>query len=317
MTGAAAAADFRDMTEADLEGGLRLSRASGWNQTLADWSLLLSLGRGLFRVASRGAQIVASGGAVRYGDALAWICMILVHPDERGHGLGKRVFDEVLARCRAEKDAGRLRSIGLDATPAGRLIYERRGFVEGPALVRMRLEPDPALTRDAAPSDDPPPRGPAAPRSSVPSDRVTPSPGLAAMRPEDLGAVLARDRDVFGAGRAGVLRHAYVDAPELAFVARNGTALSGYCFGRHGDHSNHLGPVVADDQATAAALVRAAARPLPRALTLDARAEPRWLEGLAAIGFGTVRPLTRMYLGGSPPPARPEHEPVVFGPEFG
>jgi len=36
--------DFRDMTEADLAEGLRLSRASGWNQTLADWRLLLSLG---------------------------------------------------------------------------------------------------------------------------------------------------------------------------------------------------------------------------------------------------------------------------------
>ena len=133
--------DFRDMTEADLADGLRLSRASGWNQTLADWRLLLSLGPGLFRVALLDGRIVASGGAVRYGDALAWICMILVDPERRGHGLGTRIFDEVLVRCETEMRAGRLRCVGLDATPAGHGIYLQRGFVDSGSLVRMRAEP--------------------------------------------------------------------------------------------------------------------------------------------------------------------------------
>jgi GNAT superfamily N-acetyltransferase len=287
------------MTEADLDAGLLLSRASGWNQSLSDWRLLLSLGPGLFRVACLGSRIVASGGAVRYGDALAWICMILVHPDERGQGLGTRVFDEVLARCRAEAGEGRLRSIGLDATPAGRGIYERRGFSEGPALLRMRVEHEPGSLSSREPG--PPP-----------------SPSLAAMRPADLDALLTRDRDVFGADREAVLRHALDDAPELAFVARGETGVTGYCFGRRGDHSDHVGPVVADDPATALALVRAStAMPLRRPLTLDARVEPGFVDALASIGFRPVRPLTRMYLDGARPLSRPEREPVVFGPEFG
>src|SRR5262245_47094161 len=130
------------MTEADLEGGLHLSRASGWNQTLADWRTLLALGPGLFRVAVRGADVVASGGAVCYGAELAWICMILVRPDERGRGLGTLIFDEVLARARARVSAGRLRAVGLDATPAGRALYLKRGFVDGPPLLRLRRPPD-------------------------------------------------------------------------------------------------------------------------------------------------------------------------------
>ena len=133
--------DFRDMAEADLADGLRLSRASGWNQTLDDWRLLLSLGPGLFRVALLDGQVVASGGAVRYGDALAWICMILVDPERRGHGLGTRIFDEVLVRCETEMRAGRLRCVGLDATPAGHGIYLQRGFVDSGSLVRMRAAP--------------------------------------------------------------------------------------------------------------------------------------------------------------------------------
>ena len=204
------------MTEADLEGGLRLSRASGWNQTLEDWRTLISLGPGLFRVALRGADVVASGGAVCYGEALAWICMILVRPDERGHGLGKQIFDEVLERARARVSAGRLRAVGLDATPAGRGLYLQRGFRDGPALVRLRAEPEAARTA-----------------------RPGPTSPLAA---SDLAGVLERDLVVFGADRGVVLRRLARSAPELARVALDGGRVRGYCFGRHGDHADQLGP---------------------------------------------------------------------------
>jgi GNAT superfamily N-acetyltransferase len=287
------------MTPADLAEGLRLSRASGWNQTLEDWRLLLSLGPGLFRVAVEAGRVVASGGAVRYGDALAWICMILVDPERRGHGVGTRIFDEVLGRCEAEVRAGRLRCVGLDATPAGRGIYLQRGFVEGlppevggpsgggPALVRMRAEP---LAQAGSPGS------------------------VVRLDASGLDAVLARDREVFGADRRAVLRSALVSAPELAFTTPRG----GYCFGRHGDHSDHVGPVVAEDRASALALVRAClALPRTRPLILDARGEPGWLAALCDLGFREQRPFTRMYLGDARPPARPVLEPVVFGPEFG
>jgi GNAT superfamily N-acetyltransferase len=281
---------FRDMTEADLEGGLRLSRASGWNQTLADWRLLLSLGPGLFRVAVRGSEVVASGGAVHYGEALAWICMILVRPDERGHGLGTRVFDEVLERLRALVSAGQLRAVGLDATPAGRGLYLKHGFQDGPALVRLRAE--------AAASAE---HG----RASRPAA-------------SELDAVLERDREVFGADRSPVLRALASAAPELTRIARDGGRVRGYCFGRHGDHADHLGPVVAEDAVAAHDLVRAVlARPRRRPLILDARALPRWLAALGELGFREQRPLTRMYLGDARPLARPEQEPAILGPEFG
>jgi len=292
--------DFRDMTEADLADGLRLSRASGWNQALADWRVLLSLGRGLFRVAVLDGRVVATGGAVRYGDALAWICMILVDPKRRGHGLGTRVFDEVLVRCKAEVRAGRLRCVGLDATPAGRGIYAQRGFVEAGSLVRMRAEPAAAkgsglelCSREQGTIQD-----------------LTPTP-LAA---EHLEEVLARDRDVFGADRRPVLRWAFGSAPELAWTAPGGA----YCFGRHGDHSDHVGPVVAESEAIGRDLVVACfSTPRDRPLVLDARVEPRWLATLGELGFREQRPFTRMYLGETRPASEPERELAVFGPEFG
>lgn len=281
--------DFRDMTEADLEDGLRLSRASGWNQTIEDWRLLLSLGPGLFRVATAEGRVVASGGAVRYGDALAWICMILVDPARRGHGIGTRIFDDVLERTEALARAGGLRVVGLDATPAGRGIYVQRGFQDAGGLVRMRkgsgLESCPAAVRPLA--------------------------------LQDLDAVLARDREVFGADRGAVLRWAFSAAPDLAWIA-SAAGTTAYCFGRHGDHSDQVGPVVADDPALARDLVSAClSRPRGRPLIVDARAEPAWLATLSGMGFQEQRPFTRMYRGDARPAAQPAPEPVVFGPEFG
>jgi len=282
--------DFRDMTVADLEDGLRLSRASGWNQTIEDWRLLVSLGPGLFRVAVEEGRIVASGGAVRYGDALAWICMILVDPARRGHGIGTRIFDDVLDRTETLVRTDGLRVVGLDATPAGRGIYVQRGFQDAGGIVRMRAE------------------------------GVQPLPHPESVRlltREDLAGVLARDREIFGAVRGAVLRWAFGTAPDLAWVGST-TGTTTYCFGRHGDHSDQVGPVVAEDAAIASDLVRAClSRPQGRPLIIDARAEPSWQAALARVGFREQRPFTRMYLGEARPAAHPALEPAVLGPEFG
>jgi GNAT superfamily N-acetyltransferase len=289
VTEAGRGLDFRDMTGADLADGLRLSRASGWNQTLEDWRLLLALGPGLFRVAVDSGRVVASGGAVRYGDALAWICMILVEPESRGRGLGTRVFEEVLRRCEAAVREGRLRSVGLDATPAGRGIYLQHGFREDlrPGLVRMRVE----ATTPANPPEN-----------------------VGRLRAPGLDRVLEGDRQVFGADRGSVLRKAFESAPELAWTTPRGA----YCFGRHGDHADQVGPVVAEDRQSAAALARACLSvPRRRPLILDARADPGWLSALAQLGFREQRRLTRMHLGDARPAARPGLEHAVFGPEFG
>jgi GNAT superfamily N-acetyltransferase len=286
------AAHFRDMTEADLGAGLRLSQASGWNQTAEDWRLLLSLGRGLFRVGVLDGRVVAAGGAVLYGEALAWICMILVDPARRGRGLGTRVFDEVLERVRGLADTGRVAAVGLDATPAGRRIYLMRRFVDGPCLVRMAAEP----ARTARP----------------------PAPeGVARMEPADLGAVLELDARSCGAPRASLLHHALASAPALARVARQGTGLAGFCLGRHGDRFDHVGPVVAASAGVARALVAACAgQPRARPLILDARADPAWTSELDGLGFREQRAFTRMHLEGRRPQAQPALEFAVRGPEF-
>jgi hypothetical protein len=79
-----------------------------------------------------------------------------------------------------------------------------------------------------------------------------------------------------------------------------------------------VGPIVAEDRASALDLVRAClSTPRRRPLILDARAEPDWLAALGDLGLREQRRFTRMYLGPQRPPARPELELAVCGPEFG
>ena len=172
--------DFRDMTEADLADGLRLSRASGWNQTLADWRLLLSLGPGLFRVAVEDGRVVASGGAVRYGDALAWICMILVEPDGAATASARASSTRCSSAARPRCGRGACACVGLDATPAGRGIYAQRGFVDGGGSCGCARRGQ-VVARPRA-------------RERVEADAALPDPA-------DLDRVLAFDREVFGADR--------------------------------------------------------------------------------------------------------------------
>ena len=283
---------LRPMTTADVPDGLRLSRASGWNQREEDWRALLALAPSSFIVAVSAGRVVGTGGSIHYRPAPDWVCMILVDPASRGQGIGTRIMEDVLARL-----AGAA-LVGLDATPSGRPVSLKLGFRDARPLVRLEAG------------------GPSAPR-----DAASPTSGPAAVRPlvaADLPAVLAWDGEAFGAERAAVLRWALVDAPEYAWCVESAGRLDGYCFGRHGDTGEQVGPVVARTSATAGALVSAClGSHARRRFYVDVpRDRPGWLSALAALGFAEQRPFTRMYRGAGREPGRPGQVFAVVGPEF-
>jgi len=275
---------LREMTLDDVAHGLRLSQAARWNQREADWLFLLERNPGRFVVATRHERVVGTGGAVCYGRDLAWVCMILVDPEERGRGIGTQVVQGVLDRL------SDVTTVGLDATPHGRGVYARLGFVETSRLSRReavgRCETAPSATGAIGP---------------IGADAID--------------AVLALDREVFGADRANLLRWAALQAPALC--VREEGRIAGYCFGRRGALSRQIGPVVARDVATARALVQASRGASGERVVLDVPVDrPEWLSALEADGFREQRPLVRMYRA-SRPPGRPEIQLAIFGPEFG
>ncbi len=70
------------------------------------------------------ARIVATTTTIRYGGDLAWIGMVLTHPEYRGRGFARALMKQALDHLR---DAA---TVKLDATDMGIPLYRQFGFVE-------------------------------------------------------------------------------------------------------------------------------------------------------------------------------------------
>jgi predicted N-acetyltransferase YhbS len=281
---------LRTMTSEDIASGLRLCRASRWNQVARDWELFLAMNPEGCRVAVDAAgDVVGSVTTIDYGGAFGWIAMLLVDPSRRGEGIGTRLLEEGLRLL------ARLPIVRLDATPAGYGVYLRGGFLEEYRLQRMQ--------RDAQP--------PGAPTAGATADSRT-RPMLA----RDFEEVAALDEQAFGANRRALIDVFRRGAPEYAWVA-GASALDGYIVGRHGHTFEHLGPLVARDEETARRLLVRCVTDLPgRPVILDAPPHASWAGWLESLGFTVQRPFIRMSLGEQRHRERLDRMFAIAGAEF-
>jgi GNAT superfamily N-acetyltransferase len=289
------AAILRPLTRADVPGAMALVHQVGWNQTAADWERLLRAQPDGCFVASVGDELVGTVTTIVYDRRLAWIGMMVVAVGYRGQGFGQRL----LARALEFLDRSGISCVKLDATPEGRGLYEKHGFVDERAVERW------ALAR---------PAGAQASAETVP--RIRSGQGQLTPPIED---VLVLDAELFGADRRDLLRSLAADAPDLAVVLERDAELIGYAFGRRGLRADHLGPWMARDECTADLLLTSflqrSARPL---VFVDCVRDNPWARRLAAArGFTLSRPLTRMYRGANVMPDATNFLGAIVGFEFG
>jgi GNAT superfamily N-acetyltransferase len=278
---------IREMTPDDIAAGLRLCRASHWNQTERDWRFFLTAApHGALVAQAEGGRVIGTVATLPYGP-FTWISMVLVDPAARGRHVGTALLQRGLALVGPDAVAR------LDATPAGEAIYCKLGFAGEYRLARWRLDGKrPAI----------------APRSNA-----------RPLAPEDWPAIREIDHCVFGASRVGLLQRLADEAPEYARVVARGSHVQGYLFGRHGHDREHLGPLVADGPDTAAALLASTLAEQPdRGIYLDAPDDRHeWRDVLVAIGFAIERPFLRMHRGVLTTPGTPSWIYAIAGPELG
>lgn len=257
------------MTAADLSACDELRSLAGWNQTIADWQQFLATQPdGCFVIEERG-HVLGCVTTICYGSTLAWIGMMLVHPDERRRGIGR----VLMKRCLAYLDGCGIKCMKLDATPAGQPLYEQLGFASEWTLTRWSRSK----------------RGGLFSKSNSPCRDCTPN---------DLERVIALDATAFGVRREELLR-ALVAHSERVLVAEAGGQVIGAGLLRSGARANYLGPVVADSPETAASLIG-------ELLSVSASENVFWdipdanaaaIELAVAHGFERARTLTRMARG--------------------
>lgn len=116
---------------------MRLKDAAGWNQTERDWRNVMAVEpEGCFGIDCE-STLAATATAVRFGRDLAWIGMVLTHPEYRRRGLARRLMEHAIEYLEREG----VEWIKLDATDMGRPLYERLGFVEECGVERWARPP--------------------------------------------------------------------------------------------------------------------------------------------------------------------------------
>ena len=261
---------LRRMTESDLLAADRLRDLAGWNQTIDDWRRFLSLEpEGCF-VAEREGAVIGTVTTTTYGRALAWIGMMLVHPDQRGRGLGTQLMKRALEYLQGLA----VECIRLDATPAGRPVYEKLGFV-----------PEWPLTRYQRPA------------TNKSEEQECPIHLVRELKNADWPAVEEIDARSFGVSRLSLLQNLAPGRRSAICEVRGRVGAWGLL--RSGAKADYLGPISGVSRECCVSLVRALlhgteARPVIWDLPDE--------NGMAAdtprrLGFQVVRPFTRMRLG--------------------
>ena len=279
---------LRVMTPTDIPGGVRLSALAGWNQTESDWKRFLAASPNGCLVVEEAATVVGTAATVSYEDRFAWIGMVLVDPQFRNRGIGSKLLQRTIEYL---DDAG-IPTLKLDATPLGKPLYEKLGFVREYEIARWTL------------------------KRTVPVERVV---NAARLQTEQWSEILKCDREVFGADRGALLRTLYEERSDLTMAVGSGTQMQGYAFGRHGLFADHLGPWVARDGDIAEKMLQDFLERSPRNTVIaDAlQSNAAVAEILRSAGFTITRPLTRMYRGPNNFPGEPESLCAILGPEFG
>jgi GNAT superfamily N-acetyltransferase len=278
----------RPLNGHDLEAALALSREAGWNQIAADWRIFLELGNAVCLTRGDGPP-VATAATLPYAGGFAWISMVLVTAAERRRGFARRLLRD----CVDDLVARKLVPM-LDATPAGRTVYVGLGFQDCWTMRRM-------IGRTVR----------------VP----TPEHGAATVRPletRDWPQIVAYDTAVFGADRSALLRRLASRLPQVALVAERDGRIVGFLLGRDGRVMSQLGPLAAEDDAIASALLSRAIAAVPALLVVDVPDRHAALGGwLDTLGFAVERPYIRMAYGTNVVPDDGARLFAIAGPELG
>ncbi|WP_051203127.1 GNAT family N-acetyltransferase [Sediminimonas qiaohouensis] len=260
---------------------LPLSQEPGWNQTEADWAMMLKAGHApTVRDGDRRPR--ASAVALPMGDRIGWISMVLVTAALQRQGIAQGLVGDCINWHEA-----RFLAPHLDATPAGQPLYRRMGFQ--PLCGLMRLT------------------GP----GGVPAEEI----GLRTATQSDLDWILPLDQVVFGGDRSYVLNDLLARPGAVALVRADHT---GFVLSRAGRTATQIGPLIAPDTEAALELLRAALGRIEGPVMIDAfDDQPAIAALLKARGFCEQRPFLRMARGLSAPLGDPARLFAAAGPELG
>jgi ribosomal protein S18 acetylase RimI-like enzyme len=114
---------IRELTRDDVDAAVALGTTQGWRDRHSFYELALRTPTCQAIVGCVEGRVIATGLATA-GGPVGWLGAIIVSAESRGRGFGRAVTEELCRRLRAAGCA----TLSLEATDAGRPMYERMGF---------------------------------------------------------------------------------------------------------------------------------------------------------------------------------------------
>jgi GNAT superfamily N-acetyltransferase len=205
----------------DLAAAHALSEAVLWPHRRVDWEFALALGEGL--VAERDGETVGTALAWKWGPRHATLGLVVVAPHCQGRRIGQRLMSGLLERLGP-------RTILLHATPEGRGLYERLGFVQ---VGEVRQHQGQAL--------------------QAPLEALDPGVRLRPATQADIARLAALDAAAADMPREPLIRRLF-ESGDVVVLDHDGQAR-GFAVLRRFGRGQVIGPVVAPDAASARALI--------------------------------------------------------------
>ncbi|KRE00398.1 hypothetical protein ASE63_10075 [Bosea sp. Root381] len=212
---------IRPMNDADLDQMHQLSIGVGWPHRPEDWRLVMAVGHGFVACDAIG-RALGSAMWWPFGDHFATVGMVITSPRLQAQGAGRMLMEAIFEQC-GDRD------LRLSATKAGYRLYRSLGF-----------EPIGRIFQHQGRN------------VSLPS----PAPATAGLRPaaaSDLAAIAELDARAYGADRHHVI--AVLMAQSIGTIVERDGAVVGFALCRPFGRGHVVGPIVAEDDDMAVALV--------------------------------------------------------------
>ena len=256
------------MRPEEISIAVNWAAAEGWNPGLADDACFAAADPQGFLIGEYQSAPAATVSCVNYGANFAFLGFYIVREDLRGRGFGLRIWNAAIAHAGP-------RVIGLDGVVAQQQNYRKSGFELAYANVRYGGTVTPPDVRQA---------------------------GVVALTEVPLADVEAYDATVFPAPRTAFLR-GWIGSPDHVgrALVRDGR-LAGWGVIRPCRQGRKIGPLVADDRASAEMVLSALLADVGGGeIFLDVPSVNRDAVALAQdLGLVPVFETARMYTGPIP-----------------
>lgn len=213
------------LEERDIPGLIALSATVGWDYDEHEIQIVMSSGK-VYGHKNMEGEIVSSAAIIPYGSGLASIGMVIVHPDYRGKGLGRKVTQKCLDSVSDDT------TVMLIATDEGKPMYESMGFCLIDCVHKYLCDSYLSIEQN----------------NNLDLE-------ITHMHEENLPQIVRLDKNAFGEERKTFLIHRIKQAKEALVVKGSDGTIIGFALSVLGPINLILGPIVAPNDHIASLLM--------------------------------------------------------------